>query len=157
MIELIFRHGEDDLREHLIHYFAENFWDIMREETSKATEVMQSDHDLATSIFKVLGAQEDPTRSKKVIKREGIKLEDITDPAISGSEGSSGLGSSLRTEARREGSVNEGVSQTEEEMIKLALRQSDEQATEEEVARLMQMQSEYFSSNSRSLGGSGGR
>ena len=157
VIEGILQHGDNDLRQYLAQHVAENYWFIMEEQGKKAIEVMQKDDAFARSVFRLLGATDAPKNKSPSVESEErvtVKLEDTADQvALNAPQLSSVRSSSPRNEVKEEGFTDQSLLQTEVEMVMMALRQSDEEMTEEEIARAIQRQAEYLNDYYGGLGG----
>lgn len=147
VIELVFASGREDLRQYLVRYFADNYWEIVLGETVKAAEVMRGDEELAKGVFQTLSEESgtDWTQGKTEQKEE-VKTEHQEDNGAStkGPAARADSGATIRSGSKEAETARTGMTQTEEEMIRMALRQSDEQATEEELTKMMQNQSRFF-------------
>lgn len=161
VIELLFDISSPEIRQYLTQYVADNYWNLVLTETKKMVEVMAANEELARAVF-----------GKLSVEKEEIKEDDVKGEGKEESKEEGGLGEKPKEEevyranddakAKEEGSMaeenngepgiqpsqkertDETISQTEEEMVKMALRQSDSDQTEEDWVQLVQKQSDLF-------------
>lgn len=160
VIELLFDISSPDIRQYLTQYVADNYWNLVLTETKKMVEVMAANEDLATAVF-----------GKLSVKKEEIKEDDVKGEGEEEAKEQGALGEKPKKDevdetkvddAKEEGSMaqenkgepgiqpsqkertNETITQTEEEMVKMALRQSESDQTEEDWVQLVQKQSDLF-------------
>ena len=138
VIEVVFASGKEDLRQYLVHYLADNYWDIVLAETKKAAEVMQKNDELAKGVFGLLcGFAGFEWADDKIEEEQETKGEDKggniaapTPPEFSEFF--------AQAENQAESHVDVGLNENQQEMLKTAMRKFDEVATEKEIAKMMQ-------------------
>ncbi len=54
VVDVVFESGDEDIRDYLVHYLADNYWNIVLAEAKKCAEVMQADHELSKGVFGLL-------------------------------------------------------------------------------------------------------
>ena len=146
VVELVFSIGKEDIQGYLLNYLAVHYWAIVKTATNKAAEVMQNDDDLARRVFGLLSGL---TRSDP-IDQEGSRVKDEKEEEIPTTVDSSGLSSdTAQADDIGEKTSSRVISEAERdtvEMVKIAMRESDEQMTEEEITKTMLEQSRFFQS-----------
>lgn len=189
VVEMIFDKANEDLRQYLVQYMADHYWDLNLAETAKMAEIMRGNKELVEGVFGLLSGRPkveakiegdaNVKEEAKVVKKEKEdinifgegKAPDNADVPEQEGITSSILGDDLELEAAKgkeaeiktseQGTFKDDVAAqkddttkddtalerttpTEEEMIRMALRESDREATEEGLTKLMQEQSQFF-------------
>ncbi|KAL6718798.1 hypothetical protein ACLMJK_003032 [Lecanora helva] len=141
VVEMVFQIGTEDLKEYLLHYLADNFWRIVMAETEKAAQILQNDEELAQGVFKALtgAARLDPEI------KDGFALDDANRENTQAIPASSGdFKEAVRADNSENNEGYESVMDDDQEgveMVRMALRESGEQLTEEEIEKIVREQS----------------
>ncbi|KAK4693831.1 hypothetical protein P7C71_g3633, partial [Lecanoromycetidae sp. Uapishka_2] len=198
-VDMVFDKADEDLRQYLVKYIADHYWDLVLAETGKIAEIMNENEELTQRVFGLLsGANDVDTKTEEVaevkkakeVKTEkeemkifgnsaqsetaaGKEQETIIPSALgdgfelvngegnativsdgpspeNGEENAQQTASSspstLKMDEATEitDSANKGLDETEQEMIKMALRESDLEATEDDLEKLLARQSSFF-------------
>ena len=144
VIKSTFANGKEDLRQYLVHYLADNYWDIVIAETRKIAEVMQDDEDLARGVFGLLGGFDGSELANAQVEEEHHVKAEITEEMRAGPLSPE---SSQKKSPLTEGKgvlVDAGMSETEQKAFEAVMRDSDKAATEEEMTRAMREQSLFL-------------
>ena len=199
VVDLVFEKGDEDLRQHLVQYLAEHYWDLVLAETAKFSEVMKENEELAKGVHGLLSGaatsgaamevdeveKEDEYASGKVKEDESFLSDSTAKADKSDEEGpltdeakektvtdqsekaigeekkvpADGKKATVEDEEEKVGGEkeaisiekekinvdgDEGISQTEAEMIRVALRESDKEAMEEDLTKMKEDQSKFF-------------
>ena len=160
VIELLFDISSPEIRQYLTQYVADNYWNLVLAETKKMVEVMAAKEELARAVFGKLSVKEEIEEDD--VKEEGkaeAKVEEGLGEQPKKDEVDGAKNETKVDDAKEEGNMaeedngvpgiqpnqkektDETISQAEEEMVKMALRQSD---TEEDWVQLVQKQSDLF-------------
>ena len=174
VVELLFDIGTREMRHYLTQHVAENYWSIVLAETKKMADVMVANAALARAVFGKMSGKgdgemkedEDEDKDKDVKGeeegKEGPKVEGLLSQKPKKEQVDRTNDGAKGHDARKEGGIvqedkddagtqpgkkektDEAVTQTEEEMVRMALRRSDEEQTEEDWVQLVQRQSDLF-------------
>lgn len=172
VIELLFQIGSPEVRQYLTQHVADHYWNLILAETERMVETMRANVDLAKAVFGKLSGQDDKVKMEDIVKEEGKEEAadetkgggtrgKIEDPSEEGEvdgmnnkakvDGADEEGSMVEEKKEEAGNqtnkkekTDETINQTEEEMVKKALRQSDEGQTEVDWVELVQKQSDLF-------------
>ncbi len=80
VVEMVFESGNEDLRDYLVHYLANNYWSIVLAETEKSAEVLQAYEELSKGIFRLLGGISPlEWTNAKIEEEQEVKVESQTD------------------------------------------------------------------------------
>ena len=147
VIELLFDISSPEIRQYLTQYVADNCWNLVLTETKKLVEVMATNEELARAVFGKLSVKEEireddvEGEGKEELKEEGGLGEQpkkgeadgakVDDAKEEGSMAEENKGEPGIQPSQKERTGDETISQTEEEMVKMALRQSESDQTEE--------------------------
>ena len=144
VIESTFASGKEDLRQYLVHYLAENYWDVVLAETGKAAKVMQGDKDLAKSVFGLLGGFVGFDLTDAQIKVEYHTKTEMPEETKTVPMSPEFFETTPRLTRGREANVDMGLGDTEQEAFQAVLQDSERTATEEEMTRIMEEESAYL-------------
>lgn len=172
VIELLFQIGSPEVRQYLTQHVADHYWNLILAETERMVETMRANVDLAKAVFGKLSGQDDKVKMEEIVKEEGKeeaadetkgggtggKIEDPSEEGevdgmnnkakVDGADEEGSLVEEKKEEAgnqtNKKEKTDETINQTEEEMVKTALRQSDEGQTEVDWVELVQKQSDLF-------------
>ena len=122
VVELVFGIGKEDIREYLLDYLAVHYWAIMEAAVEKFSQVMQNNDELAKRVFGLLsGSVKIDTDNQDSGQVKDEDVEEI--PVVVRSSGLSGETSQGDNSCQR---VTSKVDQKMIEMVKLAIRESDD-------------------------------
>lgn len=79
VVERIFGTSDEDVRDYLVHYLAQKYWDIVLAEPVKVAEVMQANEDLSKGVFGLLSGVDRLRSIDAKIEAEEVKREDNAD------------------------------------------------------------------------------
>lgn len=146
VIELVFDVGSPEIRQYLTRYVADHYYSLVLSETEKTVKVMVANEDLAKGVFGKLSGREEDIKIETV-KEEGKETDETkdeanVDDAVEGNlvKDQEGPGK----QDNKEENTDEAVDQTEEGMVKMDLRKSDTEQTEEDLVNLVPKQSDAF-------------
>ncbi len=57
LVDAVFESGDEDLRDFLVHYLADNYWNVVLAEPKKVAALMQGDDKLSRRIFGLLSGE----------------------------------------------------------------------------------------------------
>ncbi len=167
VIELLFDIGSPEIRQYLTQHVADHYWTLVLAETVKTVEVMKANTELMRGVFGKLSGKDDDEIKVETVKeegKEGAKKEEGLGEESKKEEVDEANNEAKGDDAKEEGMVDgdkegagnqvnnantkektdEAITQTEEEMVKMALRRSDCEQTEEDWVQLVQKQSDLF-------------
>ena len=166
VIELLFDIGSPEIRQYLTQHVADRYWDLVLAETVKTAEVMIANTELMRGVFGKLSGKEDDEIKVETVKEEGKggakkeeglgeepKKEEADEANKARGDGAKEGGmvdkdkegaDNQATNTKSKEKTDEAIAQTEEEMVKMALRRSDCEQTEEDWVQLVQEQSDLF-------------
>lgn len=160
VVETIFDKANEDFKKYLVQYMADHYWDLVLAETIKVAEVMNENEELAQGVFGLLSGRaevEVEVEGEGEVREEKKAIEKEGEMGISGEakEQEAGKRKEQKTTTssqdtpkdhsatKEDDTTKEGLVQTKEEMIKMAWRESDREATEEDRTKLMQEQPQF--------------
>lgn len=171
VIEAVFDIGGPEIRQYLTQLVADHFWKLVLADTEKMMQVMGANEELAKGVHgKLSGREAEGVEVKgenvKEEEKEEVKTEgelggkpekggaDETNNVAKadgvGNEGSmvekdeEGAATQTDKETDQDGEADEDVNRAELEMVKMALRRSEEERTDGDWTQLVQKQSDLF-------------
>lgn len=147
VVETIFDKANEDFKKYLVQYMADHYWDLVLAETIKVAEVMNENEELAQGVFGLLGGRAEVEVEGEGEGEMGIYGEAKEQEAGKRKEQKTTTSSQDtpkdHSATKEDDTTKEGLVQTKEEMIKMAWRESDREATEEDLTKLMQEQPQF--------------
>ena len=163
VIDSLFEIGSAEIRQYLTQYVADNFYTLILAETEQTVGVMTAHENLARGVYEKLsgkadgikteamkeegkedtekGISDEPNKNEKVDETShAATVEDANLEEPIAEENNEGPGNQTNKNEKTE----ETITPTEEEMVRMALRQSDAEQTEEDWVQLVQKQSDLF-------------
>lgn len=123
VIEAVFEGGKADIRQFLVQYVADHYWEIVLKETASIAKLMQGNEDLAKGVFGRLSGVSAPDESARSEAKVGANIE----PG-----------------AKEEEMLRDGVAKMEKDMAPMVSEQSGQQNTQERCVTRAREQSEHF-------------
>ena len=131
VVDGIFESVQPDVRQWLIQYLAEHFWELVYAEAAKIAEIMQGDEALAQAVFRRMGGVATPESSVISEERIGaeakeeIKTEEKENEFLAGGpQETARVPESLSqraTQTTTEGQEAVSKEQMDQEMVRMAL------------------------------------
>ena len=142
VVEVLFDIGSPGIRQYLTQYVADHFYNLVLAETEKIVDIMFTNEDLAKGVFEKLSGNEDEIKKEDVKEEEKAGVADETkkrenaeetNPAAKLDDANKERSMVEENNGERGSQLNENedtdtaVIQTERDMIRMALRRSDEE------------------------------
>ena len=142
VVEVLFEIGSPGIRQYLTQYIANHFYKLVLAETKKTVDIMFTNEDLAKGVFEKLSGKENEIKKEDVKEEEkaGVadeirkrEIAEETNPAATPDDANKERSMVEEKNGERGSQLNKNedtdtaVIQTERDMIRMALRRSDEE------------------------------
>lgn len=148
VVDAVFESGDEDLRDFLVQYLADNYWTVVLAEPKKFAELMQADDKLSGGIFGLLSgkASTSSTTTAQSTGNDNAKAEPDLEAKVDTGIESNDLGLGIKAHIGLGGQARHALDQPVESELVLTeeeeewMREEEDPATKDRMMKTTQQQ-----------------